>query len=76
MAEHPARSRQAPSARVRPLTDWAQLRLAANLSLSQAAARSGVNGAYISMIETGRMVPSAAEARRILAASGVAAAVD
>ena len=63
---------QEPS-QTRPVTDWRRLRLATGMSLAELAKLSGVHKPVISQIETGRMVPTAAEAAAILRALGEAA---
>ena len=50
-----------------PLTPLRQLRLAAGLTLSEVARRSGINKGRLSIIERG-VPPTDAEAARILAA--------
>ena len=47
--------------------DWRVMREIRGLSLSEVARRAGIHKATLSFIETRRMVPTPAEARRILA---------
>ena len=47
-------------------TTWRGRRQATGLSLSELARRAGLNKGTLSMIETGRMVPTPDEARLIL----------
>jgi len=46
---------------------WRTRRETSGLTLSEAARRAGLNKGVLSMIETGRMVPTPAEAEAILA---------
>jgi transcriptional regulator with XRE-family HTH domain len=47
---------------------WRTLRLSAGLGLREVANLAGIPAPYLSQIETGRMVPTAAEAAAILRA--------
>jgi predicted transcriptional regulator len=51
---------------------WRTMRLEARLGLRELAAKAGIPPPYLSQIETGRMVPTAAEAAAILRALGEA----
>ena len=47
-------------------SDWRSRREASGLSLREVARRASINPAILSMIETRRMMPTAAEAEAIL----------
>ena len=46
--------------------DWRAMREARGLSLSEVSRRTGIQKAYLSMIETHRMVAQPGEARKLL----------
>lgn len=47
-------------------TPWSRQRIAAGLSISELAAKSGVARSVVGLIDQGRMVPSPAEAAALL----------
>lgn len=47
-------------------SEWAQRRLAANLSISELAALSGVPRSVVGLIDQGRMIPQPDEAAALL----------
>ncbi len=47
-------------------TEWSRLRIAANLSVSELAARSGVARSLVGLIDQGRLPPSPQQAKAIL----------
>jgi transcriptional regulator with XRE-family HTH domain len=54
-------------------TEWSKRRLAANLSITELANRSGVARSLVGLIDQGRLVPTPDQAAAILAALGEAA---
>ncbi len=55
-------------------TDWSRRRLAANLSITELAQRSGVARSLVGLIDQGRLVPTPDQAAAILAVLGESAA--
>ncbi|HUT77571.1 MAG TPA: helix-turn-helix transcriptional regulator [Polyangia bacterium] len=49
-------------------SEWARKRIAANLSITQLAALSGVPRSVVGLIDKGRMIPSPSEAAALLRA--------
>lgn len=47
-------------------TEWSRLRLAADLSVSELAERSGVARSLVGLIDQGRLTPSPQQAKAIL----------
>jgi transcriptional regulator with XRE-family HTH domain len=47
-------------------TEWSQMRLAANLSVSELAERSGVARSLVGLIDQGRLMPTARQAKALL----------
>ncbi len=48
-------------------TEWSQMRIAADLSVSELAERSGVARSLVGLIDQGRLMPTASQARALLA---------
>ena len=55
-------------------TEWSRRRLAANLSITELAARAGLSRSVVGLIDQGRLMPSPSESEAILRALGEAAA--